>query len=253
MFPSVELVGRVRRIPFLIFILALGACCCTGVGLASLAPGQAQGGGARPSASSTGFAGGRAGSGVPSSVSSIAFRGPANRARGLAPSVSSPDFRGSSGGGSIRPRGHGSPYGPRGLGYGAPYYYVPYYPFYDSSFAAPDSSTPPADDEYQGGPTIFDRRGPGANDSGPSEQNEDSRAATPQLAEVAEAPQPDTVLVFRDGRQIELANYAIVGDTLFDLTDGHRRKIPLSELDLAGTSKENDDRGVDFQLPQHAR
>jgi hypothetical protein len=44
-----------------------------------------------------------------------------------------------------------------------------------------------------------------------------------------------------------------VGDTLFDLTDGHRRKILLSELDLAGTSKQNDDRGVDFQLPQHAR
>jgi hypothetical protein len=61
--------------------------------------------------------------------------------------------------------------------------------------------------------------------------------------------QPDTVLVFKDGHQLEIANYAIVGSTLFDLTDGHRRKIPLSELDLRATAKQNDDRGIDFQVP----
>jgi hypothetical protein len=64
--------------------------------------------------------------------------------------------------------------------------------------------------------------------------------------------QPDTVLVFKDGHQLEVANYAIVGSTLFDLTDGHRRKIPLSELDLIATGKQNDDRGVDFQVPSGA-
>ena len=130
---------------------------------------------------------------------------------------------------------------------------MPYYPFYDSDFLPSDSANPADDDEYQGGPTIFDRRGPG-NYSWPGEASEFGRAAPPQeAAEAPEAPQPDTVLVFRDGHEIEVANYAIVGDTLFDLTDGHRRKILLSELDLAGTSKQNDDRGVDFQLPQHAR
>jgi hypothetical protein len=61
--------------------------------------------------------------------------------------------------------------------------------------------------------------------------------------------QPDTVLVFKDGHHQEVTNYAIVGSTLFDLTGGRSRKIPLSELDLMATAKQNDDRGIDFQVP----
>jgi hypothetical protein len=57
------------------------------------------------------------------------------------------------------------------------------------------------------------------------------------------------VLVFKDGHQLEVANYAIVGSTLYDLTDGRRHKIALAELDLAATAKQNDDRGIDFQVP----
>jgi len=33
------------------------------------------------------------------------------------------------------------------------------------------------------------------------------------------------------------------------LSEGHRRKIPLADLDLQATGKQNDDRGVDFRLP----
>ncbi len=58
-----------------------------------------------------------------------------------------------------------------------------------------------------------------------------------------------TVLVFKDGHQSEVENYAIFGQTLFDLTPGHRRKIALADLDLVATEKQNDDRGVTFQLP----
>jgi hypothetical protein len=61
------------------------------------------------------------------------------------------------------------------------------------------------------------------------------------------------VLVFKDGHQREILNYAIVGPTLFDLSDGLTRKIALAELDLAATVKQNDDRGVDFQLPASAK
>ena len=63
------------------------------------------------------------------------------------------------------------------------------------------------------------------------------------------ADQPQTLLVFKDGHQVEVVNYAIIGSTLYDLTEGHRRKIALSELDLNATAKQNDDRGIDFQLP----
>jgi hypothetical protein len=61
------------------------------------------------------------------------------------------------------------------------------------------------------------------------------------------------VLVFKDGRRLELLNYAIVGSTLYDLSDGLTRKVTLAELDLPATAKQNDDRGVDFQLPAGAK
>jgi hypothetical protein len=63
------------------------------------------------------------------------------------------------------------------------------------------------------------------------------------------ADQPETVLVFKDGHQQEVANYAIVGATLYDLSDGHTKKVGLGDLDLTATVKQNDDRGVEFKLP----
>jgi hypothetical protein len=62
-------------------------------------------------------------------------------------------------------------------------------------------------------------------------------------------PQPSTVLVFKDGHQADVSNYAIVGDTLFDFSSGGARKILLADLDLAATQTVNDARGVDFRIP----
>ena len=77
------------------------------------------------------------------------------------------------------------------------------------------------------------------------------RSAPPPAASETDPPvsQPATVLVFKDGRRLEIENYAIVGNTLYDLSDGARRKIPLTDLDLGATTKQNDDRGIDFQVP----
>jgi hypothetical protein len=61
------------------------------------------------------------------------------------------------------------------------------------------------------------------------------------------------VLIFKDGHQVEVANYAIVGATLYDLSGGRSKKIQLAELDLPATVKENDQRGVEFQLPAQAK
>jgi len=66
------------------------------------------------------------------------------------------------------------------------------------------------------------------------------------------AAQPSTVLVFKDGHQSDVFNYAIVGDTLFDFAAGRTRKILLADLDLPATHKANDDRGVEFQIPANA-
>ncbi len=63
------------------------------------------------------------------------------------------------------------------------------------------------------------------------------------------ADQPPTALVFKDGHQSDVLNYAIVGDTLFDFESGRTRKILLADLDLPATRKLNGDRGIDFQIP----
>jgi len=121
-----------------------------------------------------------------------------------------------------------------------------------------DNSNDDDDPEYQGGPTIFDRRGSGRDSyvspsyPGPAHA-QDASADQPRSDPAPDPPQPPTTLVFKDGRQLEVSNYAIVSQTLYDLTPGHPRKIALADLDLPATQKQNDDRGVVFQLPPSAQ
>ena len=61
-------------------------------------------------------------------------------------------------------------------------------------------------------------------------------------------PGDPTVLVFRNGHQQEVTNYAIMGDSLY-VFDQARKKIALADLDIPATVKANDDRGVEFNLP----
>jgi hypothetical protein len=149
-------------------------------------------------------------------------------------------------------------------------YYYPYlYAFPFPYVVDPNFSDAPASDEnseYQGGPTIFDRRGSGPDSYVPPSPAESSAdLAATDLAEddsaggenasapATEPPQPQTMLVFKDGHALEVDNYAIVSQTLYDLTPGHARKIALADLDLPATEKQNDDRGVTFQLPPIAQ
>jgi hypothetical protein len=151
-----------------------------------------------------------------------------------------------------------------GYGYGNshtyPYYpaYIPYYSVIDpTTYGGPVDGAAPAedDDQYLGGPTVFDRRGPGyayrPGDSVPRpQQDQASYAPDPNLADSPpEPPQPDTILVFKDGHKQQVSNYAIVGANLFDLSNGRRQKIAISDLDVAATQKANDAQGVDFKLP----
>ena len=140
--------------------------------------------------------------------------------------------------------------------------YVPYaYPVVIGESGpddAADQQQLQRDEDYRGGPTIFDRRGPGqearsyadayAPRSSRSETEADS-AAAPSPVETPVADQPQTVLVFKDGHQLEVQNYAVIGETLYDLTPGRHHKIPLADLDLTSTARQNDDRGIDFRLP----
>jgi len=97
------------------------------------------------------------------------------------------------------------------------------------------------------------------------EQLSYSRPATPAIESVPPAtgripsasvkPEPTrkdlaTILVFRDQRIQEVQNYAIMGKSLVVVADQRQRKIALSDLDLPATAKLNEERGVDFQIPQ---
>lgn len=142
--------------------------------------------------------------------------------------------------------------------------FIPYYTYPQVIVDAPvDDSLEQMrpQDQYLGGPTIFDRRGPGtAQRPEPAREAERPREQERELesepvAHSAPAPaadQPETLLVFKDGRQLEVQNYAIVGSTLYDMTPGHPRKVLLADLDLDATTKENDNRGIDFRLPPGA-
>jgi hypothetical protein len=137
--------------------------------------------------------------------------------------------------------------------------YVPYaYPV-DGEFDVQTEQGQPQDpEEYRGGPTIFDRRGPGTPITHPdvdaysprsSVTRTEAEAAPPPQPEEPVADLPQVVLIFKDGHQLEVQNYAVIGDTLYDLTPGRHHKIPLADLNLTSTAKQNDDRGVDFRLP----
>src|SRR5215469_14891788 len=138
-------------------------------------------------------------------------------------------------------------------------YYIPYaYDYADPGYTFADTGVDDSMEEnYQGGPTIFDRRRPGMPDYARPRSDDDYRAELNAEQQKAPQPggqepvaeQPSTVLIFKDGHELEVKNYAIVGATLYDLSDGRARKVELAQLDLPATVKHNDDRGVSFQLP----
>jgi hypothetical protein len=151
---------------------------------------------------------------------------------------------------------------------------VIYYPYAVPVYAAPyygDYATDDSADQENGGPTVFDRRGPGtsafADRAYGVDQGDNTKTLTNTAASTSDTSTSDnvsanaasvgsgqtpTVLVFKDGHKLNVENYAIVGDLLYDLTPGHPRKIALADLDLAATEKVNEDQGTTFQLPAHA-
>jgi len=218
-------------------VAGLLLCAVTAMGQINAAP---------PSVTSMGF-GGRAINGVRPSVTSL---GPRGYTPGFNPAFpnSRPLFNYGRGN-----HHHHNGYAPLG----AAVYAVPIYGYaYDDAGDEADNAA--AEDQYNGGPTIFDRRGPGtayrppAESAGSHDRSSDELEASSEPSmppDPAPTAQPETVLVFKDGHQQEVGNYAIVGDTLYDLTGDRRHKIALSDLDLDATVKQNDDRGIDFAVP----
>jgi hypothetical protein len=153
--------------------------------------------------------------------------------------------------GLVNPFYGGTPYVP----YAYPVYVIPEYDVSDIGYQRPpaDESVPsPADQVRQEleslRTTVREYRDELRATRGtepPAPKAEPVQAAESQPA----ANQPETVLVFKDGHHIEVSNYAIVGGTLYDLSEGRTKKVALAELDLPATVKQNDEHGVEFRVP----
>jgi len=230
------MLARMRSCYLFSFSLAFSIAACL--------PVQAQINGVPPSVTSIGF-GGRLINGVPPSVTSLGPNGYGNRLPAFGnfgnccynvfwpANPNPPLFSGR------RHRRHGDrAFLPVGVSEPV---YVPY-------------AVPYAQEADDDSPDADYVRTPGA-------RSQDARAEDRYWAPKAEAfattaepvsTQPSTLLVFKDGHQSDVLNYAIVGDTLFDFAGGRTRKILLADLDLLATRKANDDRGIDFQVPLSA-
>src|SRR5215467_12527022 len=152
---------------------------------------HAQINGAPASVTSPGF-GGRSVNGPPASVTSLGRNGysPNSRATFTAPVTNPRDGH--------HHHHHYVQYAPSAV-YAVP---VPY----AVDIGDTEDNTDDSDADYQGGPTIFDRRGSGANSYVPTVR--DAPAPHAQRAEDDPPPAPDppqepTLLVFKDGHKIE--------------------------------------------------
>jgi hypothetical protein len=153
-------------------------------------------------------------------------------------------------------------------GYGYPYSYYPDYDPMVPSYAQPQpvAATAPVEEPQAPAQTVFENR-PGykapsayaqpAAPAAPAQTAAPPEAAAPQAQHTAPvAPEPPTILVFKDGHKFEIGNYAIVGETLYNMSGStgvpgrHAFKIALADLDLDATIKANEERGLEFHLPK---
>ncbi|HYE25370.1 MAG TPA: hypothetical protein VEG32_09250 [Clostridia bacterium] len=91
-----------------------------------------------------------------------------------------------------------------------------------------------------------------APDSGlaPVATSADLHPELPRNDFISAADGDPAILVFGDGHREEVANYAILGHSIFVLSDG--RKIAFAELDLPATLRANESAGYSFRVPGSA-
>jgi hypothetical protein len=151
----------------------------------------------------------------------------------------------------------GAGYSRGGWAYAAPYYYVPFGDYgydYDYVGGADPYSGPPAGPSDPTLHIIVEQPPVQSYRSAADDAEAAVTAPRPpvvpeQTVPLREAkPAQPTVLVFRDGHQQEVTNYAIMGQTVYVLDD-RIQKIPLTNLDVSATVKANDDRGLEFKIP----
>ena len=131
---------------------------------------------------------------------------------------------------------------------------------WDNSFAYPSDNYAASNyqaQNYQAQPYVYATPD---SDYSPDSQTQDEisslRSEVDQLRAQQESANQSktqihaaTVLVYRDGHTEEVENYAVVGQTIWIFNQSHARKVQLSDLNLAATKRDNEDRGIEFVVP----
>lgn len=74
-------------------------------------------------------------------------------------------------------------------------------------------------------------------------------AAEPKKSNLNSPPEEPAIFIFKDGSRKELANFAVMGGNLYDLSEGKVFKVPLSTIDREATLEANAKMGREIQLP----
>jgi hypothetical protein len=156
---------------------------------------------------------------------------------------------------SVRPIHHGGRGGRGNRGQVTPIVPVYYgYPVYYSDYAYPEQQPqapePTVQQETQPQRVeivVVDKR-----DEEKKKAEEEAalkEAAEPKKSALTAAPEEPAIFIFKDGSRKELANFAVMGGNLYDLSEGKVFKVPLSTIDREATLEANAKMGREIQLP----
>lgn len=135
-------------------------------------------------------------------------------------------------------------------GFFAPYYY-PSFGFGDNSYASSQYGAPPPPDSGVQGMMMVEgalgRQIRMLSDQLDQLKNAQQRSAELQNEGLQQTtPQVPITLVLRNGQQIQVQNYAVMDHTFWDFTGQPARKIPVSSIDIAASTRATEAKGAEF-------
>lgn len=147
---------------------------------------------------------------------------------------------------------------PHFYGYGAPYFYAEDFGPYEAEYIRPEPAPQPA-------PVIQEKPEPlpepvllelhGSQWVKVTNFGEASQQALKPSARVQPPKEMSpAVLIYLDGHSEELSSYSIIGRSIYTKSDYYSsgswtRTIQIADLDIPATLKQNQQRGVKFDLP----
>jgi len=150
-------------------------------------------------------------------------------------------------------------------GYGDPYFYSDYYPpNEEEQYARPEPPPQPAPapqvkNEPLPDPVLLELRGSQwvrvtSFAQAPAQTALPESQTQPAEKTLQAEKQQPAVLVYRDGHTEEISSYSIIGGVIYVKSDywsngAWTKNIQIADLDLPATLRENQQRGVKFELP----